>query len=66
MENVKPLNPEREPLTEENVRAFEGFENISDKEAEDIVYSIRTLCRIVSEYMMEENSENLNTLNQAA
>ena len=65
--NLESLNPDRKSLTVETLKTFEGFENISFEEAENIVYSIQTLCRIVYEYMVEQNNaENNNPKNIAA
>lgn len=47
------MNPFREPLTIEKLRTFEGMENLSDEEAQEIVYSIHTLCNIIYEYTMQ-------------
>lgn len=41
------LNPEGKPLTIEKLRTFEGFETISDQEAEDIINQINLFCLIV-------------------
>ena len=61
------INPLRETLTTEKLKTFEGFEKIIDKEAEEITYSIHTLCRIVYESLLEQaDKENNNHQNTAA
>ena len=61
------LNPKKEALTVEKLRTFEGFENTPEDEAEEIIYTIDTLCRIVQEYLMNQNlNENNNLQNLAA
>jgi len=61
------INPLREPLTNEKLKTFEGFEKIIDKEAEEIVYSIDTLCHIVYDSLLEQAAnENNNHQNTAA
>jgi len=41
---------EHGPLTSEILRTFEGFEKIADEEAQDIIWTIDSLCRAVVEY----------------
>lgn len=54
-------NSSREALTSEKLITFPGFQNVSEEEAQGIVYSIQTLSRIVYEYMMEQkNSFEIN------
>ena len=43
----KPLNPNKEELTKDNLRAFPGCEAFSDTEAEEIVLSIQILCALI-------------------
>ena len=61
-------NTSKEALTAEKLRMFPGYENVSEKEAEGIVYSIHTFSRIVYEYMMEQKNsfEINNPINIAA
>lgn len=47
------MNPLREPLTVEKLRTFEGMENLNDSDADEMVYSIHTLCNIIHEYIMQ-------------
>jgi hypothetical protein len=61
------INQLREPLTIEKLKTFEGMENLSDEEAQEIVYSIHTLCNIIYEYTMsnkirEEPDNNIQKL----
>ena len=64
---LQAINPARNPLTMETLKTFEGFENMNDKEAENALYSIHTLCRIVYEYMLETSGNIINNpLNKAA
>lgn len=62
-ENINPL---KEPLTVEKVKTFEGFENVSDEEALDIVSTIDSLCRIVYEYLCNLNKRPSNNLQNIA
>jgi|GEM_PF-1471861 hypothetical protein len=61
------INPKKEALTIENLRTFEGFENVSDEEAMEIIRTIDTLCRIVQAYLMNQGIDtNNNKQNLAA
>ncbi|MDE2026205.1 MAG: hypothetical protein KGJ07_06950 [Patescibacteria group bacterium] len=61
------VNPKKEALTVEKLRTFEGFENTTEEEALEIIYTIDTLCRIVQEYLENQNmNENNNPQNLAA
>jgi len=58
------INPQKEPLTVEKIKTFKDFENVTDEEALEIIYTIDTLCRITQEYLMNQNrNENTNPLN---
>jgi ASC-1-like (ASCH) protein len=58
---------EKQPLTVEKIKTYEGFENVIDEEAMEAIYTIETLCRITQEYLMYiNNNENTNPLNIAA
>lgn len=50
------MNPLRESLTVEKLKTFEGMENLSEEEAQEIVYSIHTLCNIIYEYTMQNKT----------
>lgn len=64
---AQSVNPKKEPLTVEKLKTFEGFENTTEEEALEIIYTIDTLCRIVEEYLMNQNlNENNNLQNLAA
>jgi hypothetical protein len=52
------INPLKEVLTVEKLRSFEGMGHLSDAEAQEIVYSIRTFSNIVYEFLKEKNSKN--------
>ena len=41
------LNPEKRELTAEKLRTFEGYENLTDGEAEEVIQSITAFCMIV-------------------
>ena len=60
------INPAKEPLTVEKVKTFEGFENVSDEEALDIVSTIDALCRIVYEYLINLNKTPYNNFQTIA
>jgi hypothetical protein len=61
------INPQKEALTVEKLKSFEGMEKLSDDEAQEIVYSIRTFSNIVYEFFKQKNSNiEDNTQKQAA
>jgi hypothetical protein len=61
------INPQKEPLTVEKLKTFEGFENIADEEALEIIYTIDSLCRAVYEYGLNQHTvKNSNPQNLAA
>jgi hypothetical protein len=68
LQDKRTENSSREALTAEKLRTFPGFENASEKEAENMVYSIHTFCRIIYEYMIEQGNsfEVHNPINIAA
>ena len=47
------INPQGKPLTVEALRSFEGLGNLSEEEAQAIVFSIRTFCAILFEALKE-------------
>lgn len=64
---IKKLNPNKEELTVEKLKTFDGFENIEDKEAQETVFAIQTLASILYEFTNEQSrlkntndSENKN------
>jgi len=64
---LESINPQKEVLTVEKLRSFEGMEHLSDAEAQEIVYSIRTFSNIVYEFLKEKNSNSQdNNQKQAA
>jgi len=57
---AESVNPKKEALTVEKLRTFEGFENTTEEEALEIIYTIDTLCRITQEYLMNQNTNESN------
>lgn len=51
------INPRKEPLTIQTLKSFEGFEEISDAEAEEIIFALQTLSQILlsSKLLNEDN-----------
>lgn len=68
-EELMRINPEGEPLTVERLRSFQGLENLSDEEAQEIIFSIQTFCSILLEAVKAQEKleeENTNQLKIAA
>lgn len=67
----KSINPEKESLTVEKLKTFEGLENIADSEAEEIVLSIQNFCAIIYDFLIQPEVDvhtiiNTNNLKIAA
>lgn len=48
------LNPHREKLSIEKLKALAGLENLSDTEAVEVVFAIQTLTNILYDLINEE------------
>lgn len=68
LSKIETLNPNKEELTVEKLKTFEGFENIGDEEAQETVFAIQTLASILYEYTNEQarikNIHDLENENQ--
>lgn len=56
-EELMRINPERKPLTVEKLRELSGLKDLSDEEAQEIIFSIRTFCAILFELVKEKEAE---------
>lgn len=68
-EELMRINPEKKPLTVETLRTFKGMENLSDEEAQEIIFSLETFCIILLEAVKaqtEKEEANINQLKIAA
>lgn len=50
---LRKLIRNKEPLTPETLRKFPGHENLSDAEAEEIIFSLRAFSALVFDYVKE-------------
>lgn len=66
LKKVCGINPQKENLTIEKLRAFSGFENINDQQAEDTVFAIQTLAGVIYEFMGEQKLNENQKLKTAA
>lgn len=55
-ENIPLTNPKKEALTPTVLRTFEGFESVSDQEAENICRTSFLLAHILLEYLAQKNN----------
>jgi hypothetical protein len=63
----KRINPEGESLTPEKLITFEGLEGLTEKEAEEIIFSLNTYCSIIYDFLMQDyTTENITPQNKAA
>ncbi len=58
MKKVAGLNPQRENLTPEKLKTFEGCETLSDEAATETVFAIQTFANILYEFMNEQSKTN--------
>ena len=67
---IEELNPKKEPLTVEILKGLLGNEEMSEEEAKEIIYAIKTLVSIIVDQQFEQElREKENTdinLKQAA
>lgn len=64
---IIPMHSAKEPLSVESLRTFNGFENISDDEANDVIISLRAFAALVFDYCnLKQKSKviNINPSNQ--
>ena len=63
----KRINPACESLTQEKLITFEGLDGLTEKEAEEIIYSLNTYCSIIYDFLMQDyHTENITPQNKAA
>ena len=63
----KRINPAGESLTPEKLITFEGLESLTEKEAEEIIYSLNAYCSIIYDFLMQDyTTENITPQNKAA
>lgn len=46
---------EQDPITVESIRACKGYENLSDEEAADMVFTLKTLAEIMVTSYLKKN-----------
>ena len=54
------INPKKLPLTPNVLRTFSGCENFSEKETEEIVYSLKLFASILVEFEKEMRNKNID------
>ena len=52
-ENQFSVNPKTEPLTKEKLKTYPGFENMEDEQLSERVFSIKTLCALLHEFLRD-------------
>jgi len=69
-EKLRSINPKREPLTIEKLRTFKGMENLTDEQAQELLFSIQAFAIILYDLLAtdenEQNNSNTNQNKQAA
>lgn len=55
--NIKTFNPNKEDLTVDKLRTFNGLENLNDTEAQETVFAIQTLANILYDFTRELNNK---------
>jgi len=51
------LNPNKEPLTPELLKKFPGFENFSEEQLQERVFTIETLCELGYEFFQQMQTQ---------
>lgn len=59
-EDIELLNPKKIPLAPEVLRTFEGFDNTSDKEAENICSTSFDFACILMDFLARKNSTSID------
>jgi len=60
----KRINLAGESLTQEKLITFEGLDGLTEKEAEEIIYSLNTYCSIIYDFLMQDyTTENITPQN---
>ena len=70
IEKIETLNPKKESLTIDKLKELTGWNELTDEEAQEIIFSIKSLVSIIIGYQTErdqkENNETEYNLKQAA
>lgn len=59
-------NKKQKGLSTDKLRKMKNYENISDKEAQEIVYAIKNLAIIFYEYLNQQKNQSETQHNKAA
>jgi hypothetical protein len=54
---LRQTYPNKEPLTPELLKKFSGFENLSEENLQELVFSIQTLCELGYELFQKIQSQ---------
>lgn len=69
-DKIKQLNPKKESLTIDKLKELTGWNDLTDEQAQEIIFSIKSLVSIIMGYQTErdqkENNETESNLKQAA
>jgi len=70
IEKIETLNPKKESLTIDKLKELTGWNELTDEQAQEIIFSIKSLVSIIIGYQTErdqkENNETEYNLKQAA
>lgn len=70
IENIEMLNPKKESLTIDKLKELTGWNDLTDEQSQEIIFSIKSLVSIIIGYQTErdqkENNETEYNLKQAA
>lgn len=70
LDKIKQLNPKKESLTIDKLKELTGWNDLTDEQAQEIIFSIKSLVSIImgfqSEQDQKENNETEYNLKQAA
>ena len=54
LKNIGVLNPNKEDLTIDKLRTFNGLKNLNDKEAQETIFVIQTLTNVLYDFTNEQ------------
>lgn len=57
LKKIGMLNPNKEELTVEKLKSFEGLENLKDEEAQETVFAIQTLASVFYQFTNEQTRQ---------
>lgn len=61
-EKIKSLNPKKESLTIEKLKELTGWDTITDEQAQEIIFSIKSLVSIIIDHQYDQEQKEINDI----